>query len=51
MTNGQRVPEDIDVADGARIVEQAEQMLKQSEQSDEHQWHLDNHTQAVGMYD
>ena len=51
ITNGQRVPEDIDVADGARIVEQAEQLLKQTEQSDEYQWHLDNHTQAVGMYD
>jgi flagellar biosynthesis protein FlhF len=51
ITNGQRVPEDIEVADGIRIVEQAEQMLKQSEQQEQHQWNLDNHTQAVGMYD
>lgn len=51
ITNGQRVPEDIEVADGIRIVEQAEQMLQQTEQGEQHQWHLDNHTQAVGMYD
>ena len=51
ITNGQRVPEDIDVADGARIIEQAEQMLRQTEQNDEHQWNLEEHTQAVGMYD
>jgi flagellar biosynthesis protein FlhF len=51
ITNGQRVPEDIDVADGARIIEQAEQMLRQTEQNDEHQWNLEPNTQAVGMYD
>jgi flagellar biosynthesis protein FlhF len=50
ITNGQRVPEDIDVADSSSIIEQAEQLLKQS-LGDEHQWHIDNHTQAVGMYD
>ncbi len=50
ITNGQRVPEDIDVADGPRIIEQAEQLLKQSQGGEEHQWDLE-HTQAVGMYD
>lgn len=51
LTNGQRVPEDIEVANGSKIVAQAEGMLKQTEQDNEYQWHLDNHTQAVGMYD
>lgn len=50
ITNGQRVPEDIDVADGAKIIRQAEQMLKES-QNGEYQWHMQEHTQAVGMYD
>jgi flagellar biosynthesis protein FlhF len=50
ITNGQRVPEDIDVADGGKIIEQAEQMLKQNTEGD-YQWHSEQHTQAVGMYD
>ncbi|MFT4926290.1 MAG: flagellar biosynthesis protein FlhF [Phenylobacterium sp.] len=50
ITNGQRVPEDIDVADGGQIITQAETLLKQSS-NDQYQWHSDNETQAVGMYD
>lgn len=50
ITNGQRVPEDIDVADGANLVEQAQQMLSQSSE-DEYQWQPQQHAHAVGMYD
>ena len=54
ITNGQRVPEDIDVADGARLVKKAEQMLKtmqQSQAGEAPHWHQAQQTQAVGLYD
>ena len=50
VTNGQRVPEDIDVADGGEIIKKAEALLKLNSH-DQHQWYSDNETQAVGMYD
>jgi flagellar biosynthesis protein FlhF len=50
ITNGQRVPEDIDIADGTKLVTQAEQMLNQADEN-EYQWQPQEHAQAVGMYD
>lgn len=50
ITNGQRVPEDIDIADGTKLVTQAEQMLNQTDEN-EYQWQPQEHAQAVGMYD
>ncbi len=50
ITNGQRVPEDIAVADGVKLIEQAQQMLEQSAE-DDYQWQPQQHDHAVGMYD
>jgi flagellar biosynthesis protein FlhF len=49
LTNGQRVPEDIDVADAKMMVHQAEQ-LRMAHSSAGHQWYQDVTTRAEGTY-
>lgn len=49
LTNGQRVPEDIDVADAKKMIHQAEQ-LRMAHSSAGHQWYQDVSTRAEGTY-
>ncbi len=49
LTNGQRVPEDIDVADAKKMVLQAEQ-LRMAHSSAGHQWYQDVSSRAEGTY-
>lgn len=49
LTNGQRVPEDIDVADANKMVQQAEQ-LRMTHSGAGHQWYQDVASQAEGTY-
>lgn len=49
LTNGQRVPEDIAVADAQKLVQQAEQ-LRIAQSSTAHQWYQDEMSRADGTY-
>lgn len=49
LTNGQRVPEDIAVADAHSLVQQAEK-LRIAHSSTAHQWHNDELSRADGTY-
>ena len=49
LTNGQRVPEDIAVADAHSLVQQAEK-LRIAHSSTAHQWHHDDMSRADGTY-
>ncbi len=49
LTNGQRVPEDIAVADAQSLVQQAEQ-LRIAQSSTAHQWYHDDMSRADGTY-
>lgn len=49
LTNGQRVPEDIAVADAHSLVQQAEK-LRIAHSSTAHQWHHDELSRADGTY-
>ncbi|RVU41315.1 flagellar biosynthesis protein FlhF [Rheinheimera riviphila] len=49
LTNGQRVPEDIDIAEAATMVAQAEQ-LRMAHNSSGHQWYQDGLTRTEETY-
>jgi len=49
LTNGQRVPEDIDIAEAASMVAQAEQ-LRMAHNSSGHQWYQDGLTRTEETY-
>ncbi|WP_417705006.1 flagellar biosynthesis protein FlhF [Rheinheimera aquimaris] len=49
LTNGQRVPEDIAVADAQKLVQQAEK-LRIAQSSTVHQWYNDQMSRADGTY-
>ena len=49
LTNGQRVPEDIAVADAHTLVQQAEK-LRIAHSSTAHQWYNDGMSRADGTY-
>ena len=49
LTNGQRVPEDIAVADAHKLVQQAEK-LRIAQSSTAHQWYNDEMNRADGTY-
>ncbi|HSG52294.1 MAG TPA: flagellar biosynthesis protein FlhF, partial [Rheinheimera sp.] len=49
LTNGQRVPEDIAVADAPKLVQQAEK-LRIAQSSTAHQWYNDEMNRADGTY-
>ncbi|HEX5793969.1 MAG TPA: flagellar biosynthesis protein FlhF [Rheinheimera sp.] len=49
LTNGQRVPEDIAVADAPKLVQQAEK-LRIAQSSTAHQWYNDGMSRADGTY-
>ena len=49
LTNGQRVPEDIDIAEAAVMVAQAEQ-LRMAHNSSSHQWYQDGMMRAEETY-
>lgn len=49
LTNGQRVPEDIDIADATAMVTQAEQ-LRMAHNSSGHQWYQDGLTRTEATY-
>jgi flagellar biosynthesis protein FlhF len=49
LTNGQRVPEDIDIADATEMVAQAEQ-LRMAHNSSSHQWYQDGMMRAEETY-
>jgi flagellar biosynthesis protein FlhF len=49
LTNGQRVPEDIDIAEAAAMVAQAEQ-LRMAHNSSGHQWYQDGITRTEETY-
>lgn len=50
MTNGQRVPEDLEIIEPAKLVEQAKIMFEKNTSS-EHIWFSDVESRVVGMYD
>ncbi|MCB5227779.1 flagellar biosynthesis protein FlhF [Alishewanella sp. 16-MA] len=49
LTHGQRVPEDIRIADAADLVKEAEQ-LRQQHSDNRHQWYQDDTTQVAVAY-
>jgi flagellar biosynthesis protein FlhF len=49
LTNGQRVPEDIDIAEATAMVAQAEQ-LRMAHNSSGHQWYQDGLTRTEETY-
>lgn len=49
LTNGQRVPEDICIADAATLVKDAEQ-LRQQHFGNTHQWYQDDSSQVEAVY-
>ncbi len=49
LTNGQRVPEDLQIAEAASLVQDAEQLRQQHGGSD-HQWYQDDRTQVAAVY-
>lgn len=49
LTNGQRVPEDIDIAEATAMVTQAEQ-LRMAHNSSGHQWYQDGFTRTEATY-
>ncbi|GHG69555.1 flagellar biosynthesis protein FlhF [Alishewanella longhuensis] len=49
LTNGQRVPEDICIADAVTLVKDAEQ-LRQQHSGDTHQWYQDDSSRVEAVY-